>query len=378
MLSAPDRNAVSALNPRAVIGYLRSKGWQKERDYGDNAAIFSLSANNTEQELIVPTEPAAFDFTTVMEIMIKDMVGIENRSFNDIVSDLSMAAYDVIRIRSFDADDLGSIQLTSGIELHEYARDLVISAAYAAASDKPRAVWYGRRSEQVKDYLNSIRLAQSQRGSFVVSLLSPWDFISSEGNQSSLFAFEPFGRRATKTLADALVAVQRALKISAIDGEPRPFEDAVPKGVSANFCRALAELARDGEGADVSIRWSLTKPEIGEPMLRLRREDAQALTEAAQRLRDYEPILGVAIKGIIVDLKEEPSAFDGVTTLEALIDGNLRRVTVEFSKDDTATRDDLISAFKHRSLVSVVGDLVRDGRRLKVKRPRELSVIRPE
>jgi hypothetical protein len=286
-----------------------------------------------------------------------------------------MAAFDVIRIRSLEADDIGSIQLMTGIELHEHARELVLSAASAASADKPRAVWFGRRSEPVRDYLESLRLAQSQRGSFVISLLSQWDFISpSERDQSSLLFLEPFGRRVTKALANALDAVGNALIKAATDGVQQPFEAAVKAGVSANLCQALAQLTREGEGTDVSIRWSLTKPERGEPLLRLSREDSQSLTEAAQRLSQYEPVPDVSITGIIVDLKEEPGAFDGVTTLEAFVDSKLRRVTVVFSKDDTRTRDSLIDAFRHRHRVSVVGDLIREGRRLKVEHPRDLTV----
>jgi hypothetical protein len=313
--------------------------------------------------------------------MIKDLIEIEDRSTHDLLSDLSMAAFDVIRIRSLEADDIGSIQLTAGVELHEYARDLVLSAANTAASDKPRAVWLGRRSEQVRDYLDSLRLAQSQRGSFVISLLSPWDFIApSERDQSPLLFVEPFGRRATRALATALDAVGHALKRAATDGVQKPFEEAVKAGVSANLCQALAQLTREGDGTDVSIRWSATKPGEGKPSLRLRREDSQSLTEAAQRLSEFEPIPDVMITGIIVHLKEEPGAFDGVTTLEASVDGRLRRVTVEFSRDDTKTRDDLINAFRHRQRISVVGDVVREGARkkLKLERPRNLIVLSPD
>ena len=75
-----------------------------------------------------------------------------------------------------EADDIGSVPLIIGVELHERARDMVMYAANAATSDAPRASWRGRHYEQVEEYVRSLRLAQSQRGSFVISLLSAWDF----------------------------------------------------------------------------------------------------------------------------------------------------------------------------------------------------------
>ena len=80
---------------------------------------------------------------------------------------------------------------------------------------------------------------------------------------------------------------------------------------------------------------------------------------------------------MITNLKEEPNAFDGVTTLETVIDRRLRRVTVTFAKDDTVTRDALIDAFKRRNRISVTGELVREGRRLRLEKPRDFAVSVP-
>jgi hypothetical protein len=90
---------------------------------------------------------------------------------------------------------------------------MVMYAANAAAAQKPRAAWRGRRAEEVDEYLSALRLGQSQRGSFVISLLSPWDFIpAAELEQMDLSFIDPFGRRATKMLGRALEAVRRALQ----------------------------------------------------------------------------------------------------------------------------------------------------------------------
>jgi hypothetical protein len=376
LMGTPDRHVIRALNPRAVVGYLRSMGWEKKRDFGAGAAVFGISIDGREHELLVPVAHQARDYTSVMEVMIEDLVKVEDRSPYELVSDLSMAAFDVIRVRSPDTDDIGSVRLAAGVDLHEHARELALHAANAAAAKRQRAVWRGRRAEQVDDYLSALRLGQSQRGSFIISLLSPWDFVPVvEREQAQLGFIDPFGRRATKMLGRALDAIKKALQEAATEGVQRPFAAIVEDGVSANLCQALAQIARDGEGADISIRWSLTQPDQSAPSLLLAREDAQSLTEAAQRLTEVEPLPEVAVQGHITKINEEPKAYDGVTTIDALVEGKMRRVSVTFAKDDAAVRDALIDAFKYRKRISFTGELVREGGRLRLESPRELVVL---
>ena len=379
LIAHSDRNMLSALSPRAVVGYLRSHGWEKAREFGPNAAVFMQTLDGAEHELLVPIAQQAHDYAAVMEVMIKDLTDIERRPPYEIAADLSMAAFDVVRVRSTDSDEFGSIKLMAGVELHEHARDLLLHAANAAASKSPRAIWRDRRAEGVDDYLGALRLAQSQRGSFVISLLSPWDFMPiADREQTQLGFVEPFGRRATKMLGRALEALKRALQEAAIEGVAKPFGAAVKDGVSANLCLALAQIARDGDGADISVRWSSTQPETSQPHLHLTREDSQSLTEAAQKLSESQPLPDVEVQGHITSLNEEQRAYDGITTIDALVDGRMRRVHVTFAKDDTKIRDALIDAFKQRKRISFAGELIRDGRRLHLERPRDLMILPPD
>jgi hypothetical protein len=375
--STPDRQAIGALNPRAVVGYLRLKGWEKSEDYGLNAVLFARTIEGTCQELLVPVASQAPDFAKVMEVLVDDLAKVEDRSAFDMISDLSMAAFDVVRIRSPEADSFGSVLLSNGVELHENARDMLQSAANAAAlGSSSRAVWMGRSAGRVNDYLSALRLGQSQRGSFVISLLSPWDFVPpADRDQSKLGFIEPFGRQVTQKLAQSLEAISGALRRAATEGVQTPFSQAVSHGVSSNLCAALADLARDGEGVDVSIRWSLTKPLTGTPLLRLTREDAQALSEAAEKLSAVQPVPDTVLHGIITNLNEEVASFDGKVTIETQIEKRPRRITMEFNKSDIATRDKLIEAFRKRERIAIKGDLERDGKRLRLANPRELQVV---
>jgi hypothetical protein len=372
LLGPPDRAAIGALNPRAVVGYLKNTGWEQRDGYGKNAVIFGIATDRLVGEVLVPVASQSEDFPKVMELLVADLARLEDRSPYELLADLSVAAYDVVRVRSPEADSIGSIALVAGVELHERARDVVQYAANAAvAGTKPRAAYLGRQPDRVTEYLNALRLVQSQRGSFVISLLSPWDFTPSV-DQAQLSLGDPFGRQVTRTLARSLQAIGDALKLAVTDGAQKPFQEAVGRGVSSNLCAALAQLAREREGVDLSIRWSLTKPDEGQPSLRLSREDAQSLTEAAESLSQHEPAPDTVLEGVITNLKEEIAAFDGKVTFDAVLNGAPRRVVMQFAKDDDQTRDTLIRAFQKRERIVVTGDLVREGKRFRLESPRDL------
>jgi hypothetical protein len=85
-----------------------------------------------------------------------------------------------------------------------------------------------------------------------------------------------------------------------------------------------------------------------------------------------EPEPDASIEGIITAITEDPATFDGTATVEAPIEGRLRRVQVSgFERSD---RDLLIDAFKQRRRVRVEGELHAEARRLRLRNPRKLAV----
>ena len=342
-------------------------------DYGQYGAIFARQEGGETHEVILPTSPQAGDFGRRMEELVNDVAEAEDRSANDVLTDLTLAPFDVIKVRSPDADDFGSVPLSAGLDLHEEARNLVLAAANAAASPQPRRTWRGRRPEEVSSYLNNLRLGQSQRGSFVLTILSPWDFTPENG--PALDLGEPtFGRRVTRTLASALRATKSAIRLGVAAGVA-PFVDVYKEGVSSNLCLALARLAREGNGVDVSVEWSPVRPESDLVKFQLRRDDASILTEAANELAREWDEPDVSLEGLVAAITEPPEQFDGSAVVETMIAGAIRKVRVQFDK---AQRDTIYDAAKEKRWIRLVGDLRRDRQRLLLLNPRDLALIDAE
>lgn len=359
---------LAALSPRDIASYLKMRGWRHVADHGRVIAIFA-HADQTE-ELRLPVTAKSPDFARRMHELVINLANSTETNPREILTDFTLAPFDVVRVRSPDADDYGSVRLEDGLDLHYEARNLVIAAANAAASPEPRKSWRGRRFDEVTDYLENVRLGQTEHGSFVLTVLSPWNY--APAGQSFSFS-ETFGRRVTKTLSSALAATEQAIRQSVSDGMA-PFLEAVPLGVSANLCQALANLAREGGGADVSVSWSPSGPPQAPVTISLRREDAGTLTEAAKELGAQEPDVGVLIEGKITQIAEAAEQFSGDAVLEAPLGNLVRKIAVTFSPSE---RELVWQAGHDKSWVKIVGDLAREGRRLRLLNPRDISIIEP-
>lgn len=366
-----DGPTLNALSPRHVAAWLRMQGYIHQGSYGDYGNIFVRTKDGeVNAELILPTSSHARDFVRRMAELVNDLADAEDRSAVEVLRDLTMAPFDVVKVRSPDADDYGSVPLNVGIGLHQESMNLVLAAANATASPSPRRSFTGRQFEEVTAYMGSLRLGQSQRGSFILSILSRWDFTSDL--QSTLDLGEAtFGRRVTKCLAKALVATSLAIRKSVVDGV-EPFLQSYKEGVSANLCQALAKLAREGDGIDVAVHWSPSSPERPVDSLSLKREDAAILIEAAAALAGKENKQDYLMEGQIATITEAPDRFDGSAVLETIYGNSVRKVRIKFGQSDRVT---IYDAAKNKLWVRVIGDLHREGNRLSLLNPRDIAIV---
>ncbi|NKL44813.1 hypothetical protein GFL57_28220 [Rhizobium leguminosarum bv. viciae] len=364
---------LESLSPRDVANWLRMRGFSHSGGFGEYGAIFQRVLDDREQEVILPTASDARDFVRRMAELVEDLSGFESRSASEVLTDLAMAPFDVVKVRSPESDAYGSIRFSAGVALHDESRNIMLSSANSAASPIPRRSWRGRHFDETADYIESVRLGQTQRGSFILTVLSPWDFVP--GVQHSLELSDmTFGRRVTRALASALKATDRALRQSVVDGE-QPLVDSYQSGVTSNFCAALARLAMVGDGIDISLGWSPSKPDEKVVKLSLRREDAAVLDKASKALANQEAEPDFRIEGVVTGITEPSHRFDGDAVVETVLAGTVRKVRMKFGSVD---RTLIYEAAQHKRWITVTGDLQRQGQRLTLQNPKDIAVIEPD
>ena len=364
---------VETVIPRGVHAYLAAHGWTRTGPYRiDRGDVYGRSGDC--EAVLVPASTRFADYP-IRILQLAEIVGrTENRRPSAVLAELSLAAVDLIRVRLPRSYDDHSLALDTGVDLLSGSRKLLLAAACSAA--RPQRRFRAGRHERASTYIASVRLGQTEPGSFVVNLRVPVSPSLAEPDQTHLFA-PPFERRANRTLVAGLRAAREATDLVNRGDHIRAFDQRVPYGVSANLCTAVAELIDVGGGLEVSVSWALTRPESEEHdeqrvTVTFQPPDAPVLREAAQILSDRQERVDERIEGCVSALARDQSEPEGRATIKAVVDGALTSVKADFSPSEYSR---ITKAHDNRWSVSLEGDLRREGHRWHLSNPRDLTVM---
>ncbi len=365
-----DADALGAISPQALRAYAESEGWKSIEPFGKHSQVYLKEGKSAEA--VIPATSAIGDYANVVAELIEIFSRLENRGELQVYRDLATADRDTIRIRSPDADDDGSVRIEAGVDLVVSARDLLLSAACSVWS--PRATYRAGKVRQADDYMSRVRLGQTEQGSFVVTLLAPVP--PTIRQQTSLWPVdedEPFERKVTQRLSSGLDAAAAAIEKLNLGEGFSAFENAVPQGVSANLCDAIANLSTNERGVEVSIAWARTRPTSAPRWARtFSRPEGEMLREVARTFYARQPRPEETIEGFVIDLHSEDTTQDGRIKLRAIIDEKPVSVKLELNPNDYLVA---IQAHENNKPISVFGNLMREGRRWKLESPTNVHVI---
>lgn len=366
-----DKSSLSAISPMALHSYLSAQGWVKVEPYGEKGDWYRYGDGT---EIIVPAKEEFVDYYNSVSQIIEAVAHVEARSELSVYRDISVAETDLIRIRAPEAEDDGSIGIEAGVLFYQQSRELLLAAACSAS--KPQRAYRAGKIKEAADYLSQVRMGQTERGSFILTFLSPVPPSLTKGEQTELWPSiveDPFNRRVTRTLMNALVAVKEAVMLVNRGEMIDAFESRVEEGISANLCDAAAKLISHGSGLDVELTWAATRPAPKKrAIVAFSKSDAATLEEAAKVLREREPRPDEQIFGFVTALSRDQQATEGRVTVKAQIDDKLSSVKVDFGPD---LYSQAVAAHEDRRPISLTGDLQREGQRWKLNNPREFTVL---
>ena len=367
-----DFNAFAVVAPRALHAYLVAQGWHRVEPYGNTGDVYGLEG--ARRELLVPASSGFADYQLRISQILEILSLVEERDSRAILRDLSLADYDLVRVRLPEAGADGSLPIDSGVTLFQESRNLLLASACSAS--RPQRAFRAGRNQQASNYLHTVRLGQTEQGSFVVNLLSPVPpNLAGQPNSYAELASEPFPRKVTRKLVSGLKSASEAVDSVNRGSDIQAFEQKVPQGVSANLCDALANLLNyeNSEHLDISVSWSLTrKPPEDRAQVRFNTPDASILREASRILKDRQERPDERVAGYVTSLTREQLEHRGRATIKAVIDEVMSSVRVDFRPHDYSR---ITLAHDERRVVSLEGDLRREGQRWVLENPRDLEVL---
>jgi hypothetical protein len=365
-----DRKVFESLRPLDVLAYLRSSGWTLLGYFADSATVW----NRDGHQVLLPQDGSLADFARRMAEILDTLAEVEQRSQLEIVRDLATATSDVVRLRVVSpVSEDGSVGLEEGVALVESAKDLILSAARAAVS--PRAFFRSRLPGLADDYMRSVRLGQTELGSYVVTVVCPVSPELRPAVPASLQNVdEPYDRRVTRTLAGALQRSVTAAREAALKQDMEPFTSAVREGVSANLCAALVKI---GEGMEeghieVSFAWarSRTKPQVVSSRIVVAHESIPVMREAARVLRATYSDDDFELNGPVVRLESPNAAGGGNVVVFAEVD-TMRKVLFHL---EGPNYEEAVRAHQEGLEISCRGKLEKQGRYFTLRDVRDFAV----
>lgn len=371
-----DVEAVRALQPVDAALYLRAGGWESVESKNSRVAIWAKTVEQEEYEVLLPMEPAVGDYALRMGELLQVLSVAEKRSQNEVYRDLLSVSTDVIRIRIADPElSDGTIPIEEHALIAQKARDLILAGACAATES--RAVWHKRKPQQAIDHVRRVRIGQTERGSYVVTVMSrvPPEL---HGQVGKLFETDtPYERRVTETLANSLFALNNAAQQAAVTQTMAAFDEAVPLGVNSNLCEAVAGLWAGDEtqrNLEISFSWAPARP-VAAGMVRkvlFSQDRLPIIREAARQLRERAPITEFELIGPVLRLERGDGAATGMVTVIGMLDGRPIRIAAELGDPDY---HNAVQAHDQGKAIRMFGTLQKEGRGFSLRQPSEISVV---
>ena len=258
------------------------------------------------------------------------------------------------------------------------------TAARASDAATKRAVYSGRSSQRVRDFLAKVELLPPEPGSFVLHLETPVPPQVQLGLDGEVVAAPepPFELRVGIALAKSLAAAAESLRDLQDNGDQRAFATGIAEGVSANLCEALARVLEEtpAEVFEAEFSWSSNRPiPAGVPSkTTFPREAAPVFREAAREIRSHAPVPDFQVAGFPITLtaRDDKSASEGGTiAVMAMVDDRPRKVEIDLGPADYALA---IEAHGRGSAIQLEGELARRGRGYVLTNYRHVEVLDDE
>jgi hypothetical protein len=254
--------AVPELKFTELQAYLRNTGWTRIEAPKQSIALFQKQMGSNFFETLLPLSKDYSDYSYRIVDVLESIAQAENREVHQVLTDLSIPPSDTVRFRVINKDTVGgTISFLEGFNLLESAK----KALFTTACDIVQPEKYHKRLglKGAQQFIEACRLGQTEKGSFIASVICPFVNQTSEDKAQQLSIFnqaEEFKHSLTRKVTTRLMSSLAEIK-SAIDrGEENRIVDLEGENIiSGNFLESIIELSSTKETTDVEIitSWSV-------------------------------------------------------------------------------------------------------------------------
>lgn len=376
-----DYEGFVSYNPTEIEKYLAAKHWREIRRDERTVSIWELIDSTSKYRVWLPLDVTLEDYGIAVGRLIKTVAQAENRSQLQLIEDLDTVGIgDVIRAATWDTmnRESSSIPFDDGAVLLKRARNMTYAAACATLEKK--AVFSYRSPSQVASFMDRLRLGQTERGSYLVKVISPIREPLHHA-QLSLPTVEtpiPFERRVVVNLVRSLDVLKKVAEDTTKRGRFyfESFQELVPEGISANLCEAVAlgEDPKRFHPLEVSVSWSYaleTANNLFDKTISFNRDMIPYIAEAARTFRERNP-QEIILTGFVTTLSRELGSNPGSIRVVGRVEGQVRSIRMTLLGD---TYNIAIRAHENELEVACEGNLIKEGPFFTLQNPRNFRIL---
>jgi hypothetical protein len=367
------KKQLAEVRPDQLEAYLVASGWNRDGELGELASIWHRPEGpHNDAEVLLPQSQSAKDYYERIVDAVFAIAAFEGRTPAEVAKTTNGYFADHISVRVLHRDVAeGTIPLNDGVLLNLRARDLVASSAMSTLSKRKH--FSGKRTPEAREFLESLRLGQTEVGSYIVNILAP---VTSVPTDQQSIPLTSMTRMVTANLASSLDALSKALDKYGQTNNLEVFDDAVVDGASANMCDALLGLSGEQRtrGFEVTITPSLSEEFKYKPRKFLFDvTTVKFIAAASEYYKDNYVLPDRTISGFIKRLDRPAAEENGTITIEATIGDSDKLITIELGP---ANYLDAVTAHKAKEVIECHGDVHVKARSVKLLSPSGFRVLR--
>ncbi|WP_405429999.1 hypothetical protein [Micromonospora sp. NBC_00617] len=359
----------SWISPSQTVAYLQRQGWTIRG--GREGLYLRLAPPTVGQSVVVPLDVGHADFRNLLTDAVATVGDISGLDYERMLTRLDVGIGDLVRFRKEMPTPHGTIPWSSGQSLIASSTRLLEAAAKA---QREKTQYFGNKHwTSATAYMNSVRMGQTEIGSYVVTALTPVGDIAGVDVPLPGFGEALTGREVTRTLVSSLEATREATDQFNRTSSSAAFDEAVQYGVSYELTQALARLVANSDGAEVGVEWRDWREDApGPTYVQFEPSDVIALESASTRFARTEPSVGVTALGTVTLLDRPRPGTAGVIRLNVIEGSQAKKLRVRLPEE---LYDQAIQAFREGLAMRLSGRQEKEGRLYWLYDPREIDLV---
>lgn len=317
--------------------YLEQQGWHKVKE-NDVLSIWNKVENPSLAALLrLPNITShATDNVEFTLIALRKLADYLNSSVTLIVQAIydskPVAQLGQISIRVI-ADDVknGQIAFHDGIELFKSTKRLVEN--FAKSTWKKSAQFSSYKPDNVLEFMNTVKLGQTQQGSYVVNVYYPIE--QPTVSDEALLPTTSFSELVSQNMASGLAALSSYL--SGENNAPKSAGDFVQKGISTNLCGTLISLSGKNRHRDVEVTLHASHKQEENQIFLLPKNKVKRIASISEQLaKDEYWLENFTLVGKVIERHSLSGGIEegGRITVKAEIFGKGRNIHIELCPED--------------------------------------------